>query len=57
MLSLADDAKIFVRINSKENIAAMKRDLKRLQEWSDKWLIQFNVDICATMLLIITTLK
>lgn len=35
-LLFADDAKIFVQIHSEEDIAAMKRDLVRLQEWSKK---------------------
>ena len=45
----ADDAKLFVQLNSEEDIMAMKRDLVRLQEWSAKWLLEFNPDKCSTM--------
>ena len=48
-LLFADDTKIFVQINSEEDIMAMRRDLVKLQTWSEKWLIRFNVDKCATM--------
>lgn len=48
-LLFADDAKIFVQIHSEEDIAAMKRDLVRLQEWSKKWLLEFNPTKCSTM--------
>lgn len=48
-LLFADDAKIFVKINSDEDIQAMRRDLQRLQEWSRKWLLEFNADKCVTM--------
>ena len=27
----------------------MKRDMIRLQEWSNKWLLEFNVEKCATL--------
>ena len=49
VLLFADDAKIFVEINSEEDLAAMERDLCRLQRWSENWLIQFNVEKCSTM--------
>ena len=45
----ADDVKIFVRINSDEDIQAMKRDLHKLESWSEKWLLKFNPDKCSTM--------
>ena len=48
-LIFADDAKIFVKINSDDDIQAMKRDLLRLQRWSDKWLLEFNPDKCVTL--------
>ena len=48
-LLFADDAKIYREIKSEEDIKAMERDLIRLQEWSAKWLLTFNVDKCATL--------
>ena len=49
MLLFADDAKVFKEIKSVEDIEAMRRDLLRLHEWSKKWLLEFNVDKCATL--------
>ena len=48
-LLFADDAKIFVQIKSEEDIVAMERDLIKLQEWSAKWLLEFNPTKCKTM--------
>lgn len=49
VLLFADDAKIFKEIRSQEDIEAMQRDLKRLETWSVKWLLNFNADKCVTM--------
>ena len=49
VLLFADDAKIFKEIRSQEDIEAMQRDLKRLENWSAKWLLDFNADKCVTM--------
>ena len=49
VLLLADDAKIFKEIRSQDDIEAMQRDLRRLENWSEKWLLDFNADKCATM--------
>ena len=48
-LLFADDAKVFVKIESEEDIHAMERDLKRLEEWSRQWLLEFNPNKCSTM--------
>ena len=48
-LLFADDAKVFVKIMSEEDIKAMERDLKRLEHWSRLWLLEFNPDKCSTM--------
>ena len=49
ILLFADDAKIFKEIRSQEDIEAMQRDLKKLETWSVKWLLNFNADKCVTM--------
>ena len=49
ILLFADDAKIFKVIKSQEDIDALVRDMKKIQEWSDKWLLIFNEDKCGTM--------
>ena len=43
------DAKIFKEIRFQDDIEAMQRDLRRLENWSEKWLLDFNADKCATM--------
>ena len=48
-LLFADDAKILKEIKTDEDIQAMQRDLVRLQEWSKKWLLDFNAEKCVTM--------
>ena len=45
----ADDAKIYRTIKTEADIDALKRDMERLDEWSKKWLLSFNVDKCKTM--------
>ena len=45
----ADDAKIFRGIQSKEDILALQEDLGRLDEWSEKWQLAFNVDKCKSL--------
>ena len=45
----ADDAKVFRRIRSEEDVGVLQRDMDRLSEWSRKWLLTFNVLKCKTM--------
>ena len=49
MFLFADDAKLFTSINTIEDIQALKRDMKRLETWSQKWLLRFNAGKCVTM--------
>ena len=42
ILLFADDAKIFKEIRTPEDAAALSRDMRRIQEWSEKWLLTFN---------------
>ena len=49
ILLFADDAKIFKEIRTPEDAAALSRDMRRIQEWSEKWLLTFNEEKCATM--------
>ena len=46
---LADDAKIYKIIKTEEDVETLQRDLKRLDNWNDEWLLSFNVDKCNTM--------
>ena len=45
----ADDAKIYRQIKSREDARILQEDLIKLQEWSRKWLLQFNEDKCKVM--------
>ena len=36
MSLFADDAKLFASINTEEDIQELKRDMRRLEEWSQK---------------------
>ena len=49
VLLFADDAKFFKEIRSQDDIEAIQRDLRRLEIWSEKWLLDFNADKCVTM--------
>lgn len=45
----ADDAKIYRTIKTQADIDALRRDMERLDSWSKKWLLSFNVEKCKTM--------
>ena len=47
----ADDTKIFREITSAEDSVKLQRDLKALEDWSKKWLLQFNADKCHVLTL------
>ena len=49
ILLFADDAKIYKELKSPEDAEALIRDMKKIEEWSDKWLLVFNEEKCATM--------
>ena len=45
----ADDSAIYRKIDSIEDAMLLQQDLFRLQEWADKWLMNFNVKKCKTL--------
>lgn len=45
----ADDAKIDSLIKTEEDVDALCRDMARLDEWSDQWLLTFNTVKCNAM--------
>ena len=47
--SFVDDAKIFRGVQSKEQIPALQEGLGRLDEWSEKWQLAFNIDKCKSL--------
>ncbi|CAL4256109.1 unnamed protein product, partial [Meganyctiphanes norvegica] len=44
-----DDSKLFRRITSDSDRDILQEDLNKLQEWSRKWLLQFNESKCKVM--------
>ena len=45
----ADDTKIYRKITTEKDCAALQKDLDMLQEWSNKWLLKFNTSKCKVM--------
>ena len=44
----ADDAKLYRRIKEPNDRTILQKDLNRLHEWSNRWLLQFN-EKCKVM--------
>ena len=49
----ADDCLIYRSISKAEDQTILQRDLNSLKSWADKWNIQFNVEKCHSMTIII----
>ena len=45
----ADDTKLFRQIKANQDIQALNSDIKKLLDWSDKWLLLFHPDKCKSM--------
>ena len=45
----ADDIKMLGGVSSKEDIAQISKDIKRLFDWSNEWQMGFNLDKCKVM--------
>ena len=45
----ADDAKIFHQVLCKEDADNLQKDLNTLENWSSKWLLNFNCDKCHVL--------
>ena len=45
----ADDSILYRQIITEEDSRILQRDLLKLQEWSDKWMMRFNVEKCKTL--------
>ena len=46
---IADDTKIWNRVREGTSSQALQQDLECLEEWSRKWLLQFNFEKCHVM--------
>ena len=49
VLLFANDTKIFKEIKLPADAETLKRDVKKIEEWSNKWPLNFKEDKCATM--------
>lgn len=49
MLKFADDAKVVGKVSTQEGIDDMRRDLVKLNDWSHKWQMTFNIEKCKVM--------
>jgi len=45
----ADDSKLLKSISSQEDVDTVRNDLKVLEDWAEKWQMQFNVDKCSVV--------
>ena len=45
----ADDTKLGVNVAKEENVDLMQEGLRRIGDWSDKWLMPFNTTKCKVM--------
>ena len=45
----ADDAKIYRVLKTDDDTEALQRDMQRLENWSEKWLLTFNTNKCKTV--------
>ncbi|BHF59960.1 hypothetical protein SprV_0100292100 [Sparganum proliferum] len=48
-IMFADDVKLWQVIKGPNDQAALQTNLHRLQTWSEKWLLEFNVQKCAVL--------
>lgn len=49
MKLFADDTKLYRMIQDPGDSQAIQEDLKLLSDWSDKWLLRFNLEKCTVM--------
>ena len=42
IIQFADNTKLWNIINNEEDKNELQKDLERLEDWSDKWLLKFN---------------
>ena len=49
MSMFADDTKIRKKIEDEESCRELQKDLDRLQQWSEKWLMKSNASKCKVM--------
>ena len=48
-LLFADDTKLYREISSKDDALQLQADIRKLEEWTSKWLLRFNADKCHVL--------
>ena len=49
ILKFADDTKLFGIVNTDVDREIIQQDLSQLVDWSDKWLMPFNISKCVVL--------
>ena len=49
ILLFADDTKIFRQVSTAEDAEILQNDIDALNQWSEKWLLKFNIDKCHVL--------
>jgi len=49
IILFADDIKVWTRINNSQDSTGLQDDLDTLQQWTDRWLLGFNIPKCRVM--------
>jgi hypothetical protein len=49
LLKFADDTKLFRAISNQNDIDLIRADLSKLNDWSNRWLMPFNIDKCKVL--------
>src|SRR5260221_5477362 len=49
LLKFADDTKVFGLVANESEVASLRQDLKSLCNWSEDWMMLFNVEKCRVM--------
>jgi len=49
MKIFADDTKVYMKVETREDVVKMQEDVDSLCEWSAKWQLRFNAEKCSHM--------
>ena len=56
LLLFADDIKLYCRIQSENDITQLQKDINDLLNWSNTWLLNFNIPKCKVLRISTSTL-
>ena len=49
LAKFADDSKLLNSVNSQRDIDVIRQDLNNLEQWAEKWQMEFNVNKCSVV--------